>query len=123
MMKVIAAVGSIVLVFAGQVLAQPSEAATYSQKALLKNWALSRCLAHVYSDARTKADADATASAYLESGRQPLEAYSALSELVNKYANRQYAGSIKSEFNTMKCIDLFQSQELDKLAGKLSKAK
>lgn len=96
-------------------------ASNYSQKALLKNWAFSRCLGEVYSDEKTKEDANATASAYLEFGRQKMEAYEALSELVGKYANRKYAGSIASDFNTMKCIDLFNSGDLERLATKLSK--
>ena len=84
---------------------------------------MSRCLGQVYSDPKTKDDANATASAYLEFGRQPMEAYDALSELVNQYANQKYTGSVKSEFNTMKCIDLFHSRELEELTSRLSKAK
>jgi hypothetical protein len=95
----------------------------YSQKALLKNWALSVCLAEVAQDAKTRADANETASAYLEFGRQQIEAYDMLKELVKKFADRKYEGSIKSEFNTMKCIDLFYSIELDRLTAKLSKKK
>lgn len=96
---------------------------TYSQKTLLKNWALSVCLATVFKDTHTREDANATASAYLEFGRQPIEAYDALRKLAEQYANRRYAGSIKSDFNTMKCVDLFHSKELDSLTSKLSKSK
>jgi len=95
-----------------QAFAQESQD-TYSQKALLKNWALSRCLAQVYTDESSKNDANATASAYLEQGRQPITAYEELSALVEKYAKRTYEGSIKSDFNTMKCIDLLNSKELE----------
>ena len=94
---------------------------TYSQKTLLKNWALSVCLAEISKDASEREDANATASAYLEFGRQQIEAYNALRELAKKYAKRKYGGSIKSEFNTMKCIDLFHSKELDQLTEKLSR--
>lgn len=103
---------------------QPSEYSLpmtekYSQKTLLKNWALSVCLAAVAKDAATRDDANATASGYLEFGRQGIEAYDALRELAHEYANRKYGGSIKSEFNTMKCIDLFHSKDLDRLVTKL----
>jgi hypothetical protein len=94
---------------------------SYSQHDLLKNWALSVCLAWITEDAKTRADANATASAYLEFGEQPIEAYDELRELARKYVNRKYSGSIASEFNTMKCIDLFHSAELDDLTTKLTK--
>lgn len=102
-----------------------SEAMTgkYSQKALLKNWALSVCLAQVAKDASDRNDANATAGAYLEFGHQQIEAYDQLRRLVAQYAARKYAGSVDSEFNTMKCIDLFHSKELDALAAKLAKMK
>jgi hypothetical protein len=116
-----------VIAFATLALAQQAyaqeETGKYSQKMLLKNWALSRCLGQVYADEKTKEDANATAGAYLEFGRQPIESYEALSRLVDEYANRKYAGSIQSDFNTMKCIDLFNSEELEKLVSKLSRVK
>jgi hypothetical protein len=95
-----------------------SSTASYSQRDLLKNWALSVCFAKITEDAKTEEDASATASAYLEFGEQPLEAYDEIEELVKKYVNRKYGGSIPSEFNTMKCIDLFHSAELDDLVTK-----
>ncbi len=95
-----------------------TEMERYSQETLLKNWALSVCLGIVNKDQRDKDDAGETASAYLEFGRQPLEAYGEIRELVKTYAARNYGGSIESEFNTMKCIDLFHSGQLDRLVGK-----
>jgi len=97
--------------------ATPSMTATYSQQTLLKNWALSVCLAHVADVAGAIAvrdDANATASAYLEFGRQPLADYEALAALARRYAQRRYSGSIDAQFNTMKCIDLFHSAELER---------
>lgn len=96
---------------------------SYSQKTLLKNWAMSVCLAEVAKDAGTKADANATAAAYLEFGHQSIEAYDQLRTLIDKYASKKYGGSVDSEYNTMKCIDLLNSKELDALTGKLSKTR
>lgn len=100
--------------------AQPM-AGTYSQRDLLKNWAFSVCLAEVSKDAATKADANATAGAYLEFGQQGIEAYQALHELVDSYVARRYAGSSGAEYNTMKCIDLLHSIELDRLVVRLER--
>lgn len=87
----------------------------YSQEMLLKNWALSRCLAKTYDNEKVRDDANATASAYLEYGKQSIETYNQLDELVDKYVNLAYGGSVKSDFNTMKCIDLYHSKELQKM--------
>ncbi|WP_160147403.1 T6SS amidase immunity protein Tai4 family protein [Caballeronia pedi] len=86
------------------------------QITLLKDWALSRCLAKVYVEAAAKSDANASASAYLEKGDLPMEAYDAADRLASDYANRKYTGSIESEFGTKKCIDLFESEALSELA-------
>ena len=96
---------------------------TYSQKTLLKDWALSRCLGRVATDTKSRDDAYATASAYLEFGKQGAEEYDAITALVEKYASKHYGGSIKSDFNTMKCIDLFQSKELDQFVNKVTRPK
>jgi len=95
--------------------------ANYSQKDLLKNWAFSTCLAIVASDPALRADANATASAYMEFGHQAPEAYAALRELAGNYAARRYSGSVEGRFDTMKCIDLFHSRELNSLASRLAK--
>jgi hypothetical protein len=87
--------------------------ASYSKRELLKNWALSACLAKITDDAKTKADANATASVYLGFFKQPIEDHGRLQKLVQEYVDRKYSSSIPSEFNTMKCIDLFRSGELD----------
>jgi hypothetical protein len=123
MNRAFAAVGVVMFALVQHAIAQENGASTYSQKTLLKNWALSRCLGQVYADGKATEDANASASAYLEFGRQPIEAYEALAVVIGKYANRKYAGSVRSNFNTMKCIDLFHSTELDELVSKFSIAK
>jgi hypothetical protein len=118
----IAALASTALV---QAATGPTEApvtANYSQKTLLKNWALSVCLAKVAKNTELKEDANATASAYMEFGKQPIEAYDALRALAERYSQRKYSGAVQSEFNTMKCIDLLHSKELEALAAKWATA-
>jgi hypothetical protein len=127
----IATMGFVMFVLSHYAYAQPGESVNYSpsmtenysQKTLLKNWALSVCLAKISKDTTEREDANATASAYFEFGQQHIEAYDALRKLAEQYANRKYGGSIKSDFNTMKCIDLFHSKELNDLTSKFSKKK
>jgi hypothetical protein len=100
---------------------ETASTASYSQRDLLKNWALSICLAKVATEPGARDDANLAASAYMEFGRQGAEAYEALHKLADQYAARHYTGSVEGEFNTMKCIDLFHSRELNSLATRLAK--
>jgi len=77
----------------------------------------------ITKDQATKADASSTASAYLEFGHQQMQVYQALRKLVDEFAAKTYSGSIPSEFNTMKCIDLYHSKELDRPVTQLLKTK
>lgn len=120
MRSTLATVCLAILTAAQPVYGQSGNAQEYSQKLLLKNWALSRCLGQVYPNSQSAKDANATASAYLEFGRQPIQVYEALNVIVDKYVNRKYSGSVRNEFNTMKCIDLFHSKELDTFSSKYS---
>jgi hypothetical protein len=115
-------VGALLLSLSGQVLSQVGPE-TYSQKTLLKSWALSHCLARVYKDPATKKDANATASAYLEFGHQSLELYEKLSVLVEKYSSQPLSGSVSSDFNTMKCINMLNSKELEQFTEMESRTK
>jgi hypothetical protein len=83
---------------------------------VLKKWALSRCLAKAAGESPAGDDAAKTAAAYLEMGKAGIEVYERLDELAGGYLAREYTGSVKGNYNTMKCLDLYDSDELDKLA-------
>ncbi len=105
------------------IYAQPSQPDTSRacQKNLLKNWALSICFARIAIDERTKKDAGVTARAYLENSQQGVEDFEKIGKLVDKYIAMKYDGSDKSNYNTMKCIELFHSKELDRLTNSFVK--
>ena len=86
---------------------------TYSDMDMLKNWALSRCIGAITKDKATRDDAYATAGAYFEFAEYSLETYGEIKEIVSRYVRKKYSGSIPSEFNTMKCIDMYHGKELD----------
>lgn len=99
---------------------------SYSQQTLLKNWALSICFAQISSDKDLVEDANATAGAYFELGRQDLDAYSIIRMLVKNSIKRESRSKPDIEqppveMNVMKCIDLLHSQELDRLTKRLTK--
>jgi hypothetical protein len=87
-----------------------------TQAVLLKKWALARCLAKAGGDSPAGDDAAKSAAAYLEMGTAGIEVYEKLEALVGSYLAREYTGSVKNSYNTMKCFDLFESGDLDKVA-------
>jgi hypothetical protein len=108
--------------FSSSAAGTESATQSYSQTVLLKNWVLSRCLAKATPSKPAKDDAQLTASAYLEFGNLPIEAYDEGESLVDQYLKRHYSGVINGNYNTMKCIDLFHGKELDALARKYADA-
>ena len=99
----------------------PVDAPQNTQAMLLKKWALSRCLAKAGADSPAGDDAAKTAAAYLERGATGIETYEKLDALADNYLKHEYAGSVKSNYNTMKCLDLYDSEELDKLVNDAAK--
>jgi hypothetical protein len=92
-----------------------------NQKIIYKNWVLSRCLSYTLQDSSQKQDALNTASAYLEQSSLSVEQLLDSEPLIQTFLSRNYQGSIKGTFNTQKCIDLFNSEELDELYRNLEK--
>ena len=107
------------------IAAQPigTDTSRNAQKTTMKNWALSICFARIAKDEQTKKDAGNTARAYLENSQQDVEDFEKIGKLIDKYLALEYGGSVKSDYNTMKCIDLFHSKELDKLTTSLVKTR
>ena len=85
------------------------------QKNIYKNWVLSRCLSYILPNKEAKQDALNTASAYLELSVLPVEVFLNSEPLIQVFLKRKYQGSIKGTFEIKKCVDLYNSSELDKL--------
>lgn len=96
--------------------AQSASGRPDAQAAILKKWTLSRCLSQAAGETPVGDDAAKTAAAYLEMGSARIEVYEKLDGLAKSFLTRPYTGSVESPYNTMKCIDLFESQELDRMA-------
>jgi type VI secretion system (T6SS) amidase immunity protein Tai4 len=95
--------------------------ATYSPIQYLKNFALSACIADGYKSDEVVKDSKAAAGGYLELGRLPLEAYEEAASLGRKFLAKEYQGISGEKLTLMKCIDFFQSNELEQLAKKYRK--
>ena len=112
--------GVLLVVLSGACASTSELAPARSQVRILKNWALSRCLAKAAGEGPPGDDAAKSAAAYLEMGTGAIESYDEIDALADTYLQRQYGGSVKSEYNTMKCIDLYESRELETLVEELS---
>jgi hypothetical protein len=88
----------------------------YSPIQYLKNFALSTCIADGYKSEEVVKDGTAAAGGYLELGSFPFEAYEEAAALGKKFLAKDYQGKSGEQITLMKCIDLFHSKELDRLA-------
>lgn len=97
----------------------PNTTEIKKEKQIYKSWVLSRCLSFVTNNQIQKQDALNTASAYLELSTLPVEHFLESNSLIQQYISLDYQGSIPGTFNTQKCIDLFNSKELNELFNQL----
>lgn len=116
------------ILIALSVLAAPQIAAAqdagrhaYSPAQYLKNFALSACIAEGYGAEEVKKDGNAAAGGYLELGSLPFAAHEEAAALGKRFLARDYRGKSGEKLTLMKCIDLFHSEELDRLARKYGK--
>lgn len=91
---------------------------TYSDKELLENYALTKCIGMTHNSVELKKDADASAQGYLEFGNVDFQAYEDAIALASSFLNRSYDSKSGAPLNVMKCIDMYHSRELDVLVEK-----
>ena len=90
----------------------------YSPSQYLKNFALSACIAQAYKSDEVVKDSRAAADGYLQLGSFPYEAHEEAAALARKFLAKDYQSHSGAKLILMKCIDLFHSKELDRLAKK-----
>lgn len=91
-----------------------------TQRRLLKNWTLCRCLARASGDP-INSDAARSAAAYLETSTAGIDVYERLEALGEAHLARPSSGSVKGSYDTIKCIDLYHGAELDAAVRQPSK--
>jgi hypothetical protein len=82
----------------------------------LKDWALSRCIAKAAQGENAGKDASSTAAALLERGSRGMDTYANLDRVVDSFLARHYGGSVPGEYKLLKCIDLYHSPEVARIA-------
>jgi hypothetical protein len=95
----------------------------YTPIQYLKNYALSACIADGYQSKEVVNDASAGANGYKELGSLDIDAYNEVAVLGRKFLAKEYLSQSGEKLILMKCIDLYQSKELDGLARKYARQK
>jgi hypothetical protein len=90
---------------------------TSTEASLLRDWTLSRCLAKASTGSDFSQDAMRTAAALLERGSVDIAIYEKLDSLVDRFLARRSEGSVPGSYSTLKCIDLYHSDELSRSLG------
>jgi len=83
-----------------------------------KNFAISICIASSYKYEEIKKDGSESANGYREMGRMGLDAYEELRTLVDNWRNKDYSSLEGVQVKMPKCIDLYNSSELNALYKK-----
>jgi type VI secretion system (T6SS) amidase immunity protein Tai4 len=121
-LKINALVALAVLIGPSAIDAKATDAPVqYSAAEYLKNFALSVCISHGYKSDEVVKDSTAAAGGYLERGSFPIEAYEEAEALAKEFLSKEYTGVHGGKFTLMKCIDLLNGKELERLTQKYSK--
>lgn len=92
----------------------------YSQADLLRNYALARCLSQAFPGSPLAPDASASAAGYLERGSVSADAYGEIAKLADEFLAHKYPSLSGQALQTMKCIDLFHSSDLDRVVRRFA---
>lgn len=85
------------------------------EEAILKDWALSRCLYHAYRGQPASDDAARAAAVYLEQADSGMGVHERLEQLAKAAAVRPAAGSVPGSYRTLNCIAFYKSRELARI--------
>lgn len=89
-----------------------------TQRAMLKDWVLARCIGKGLGPGATRTDAYSSAAALLERGDYDVEVYNRLDTLVDRQLAKKYGGSVPGDYVTLKCLDLHRGVALDRMVAK-----
>lgn len=113
----IGAVTTLLLILAAPAHGE-STAPKYSPTQLLKNHAFTACIAEGLKAGEAAEYAAAAAREYLEHGSLPIEAHTEATLLGRKFLSKEYKNIYGDNLVFIKCIDFYNSKELELLAKK-----
>ena len=90
-----------------------------SERQTLKNAAFCSCLRHARQPADPSLVEDGSLAAYMEIGAHDLEAFEAVDRAAAAFAKKEYPSKHGRTLRIMKCLDFYNSAELDALVRSL----
>ena len=90
-----------------------------SEETLFKNFILASCIGHAYEDSDSlEIHVGSALNGYREFSHISLEAYEEGRELIEEWLKKDYKSKSGEQLGIMKCIDLYNHSDLDKLFSK-----
>ena len=89
------------------------------EEILFKNFVLASCIGHAYEDSNSlEIHVGSALNGYREFSHISLEAYEEGRKLVKEWLKKDYKSKSGEQINIMKCIDLYNHSDLNKLFSK-----
>ncbi|WP_336282147.1 T6SS amidase immunity protein Tai4 family protein [Cronobacter dublinensis] len=105
-------------------LAQPlASISDVSQPQRFTQWVQSRCIASIADSAALKADANASAAAWLEANELPAEAFNAADAVIAQALKTRVGGTAKTDYRVLKCALIAQSADVQALYQQFARQK
>ncbi|WP_394805334.1 T6SS amidase immunity protein Tai4 family protein [Cronobacter dublinensis] len=105
-------------------LAQPlATVSEFTQPQIFTQWVQSRCIASIADSAALKADANASAAAWLEASELPVEAFNAADAVIAQALKTRVGGTAKTDYRVLKCALIAQSADVQALYQQFARQK
>ncbi|WP_369833880.1 T6SS amidase immunity protein Tai4 family protein [Cronobacter dublinensis] len=105
-------------------LAQPlAPVSEFTQPQIFTQWVQSRCIASIADSAALKADANASAAAWLEASELPVEAFNAADAVIAQALKTRVGGTAKTDYRVLKCALIAQSADVQALYQQFARQK
>ncbi|EOY5423548.1 T6SS amidase immunity protein Tai4 family protein [Cronobacter dublinensis] len=105
-------------------LAQPlAPISEFTQPQIFTQWVQSRCIASIADSAALKADANASAAAWLEASELPVEAFNAADAVIAQALKTRVGGTAKTDYRVLKCALIAQSADVQALYQQFARQK
>lgn len=91
------------------------ETADFTQEEIFTHWVENRCIGKITSDKNLISDANASAAAWLEVSKLPVEIYQQADAAIDKGLKEPLTGSTNATYNILKCTLIASSDEVQKI--------
>lgn len=91
------------------------EVASFSQQQIFTHWVENRCIGKITQDNALIEDAKASAAAWLEFSKLPVEEFQKADAVIDSGLKEKIGGSVGSQYQVLKCTLISQSDSIQKI--------